>query len=69
MANGHFGTLSKHYFTLKEAAAYIGVHQKTFYRWTKRPRKDRPPLVKISRHCVRVPVEEFTDWLKNKTES
>jgi excisionase family DNA binding protein len=69
MANGHLGGASKHYLTLKEAAAYLRVDRKTFHRWTKGPRKDRPPIIKISRNCIRIPIEEFTNWIKSKQEN
>ena len=69
MANGQLGSVSKHYFTLKEAAAYIGVNRKTFYRWVHGPRKDRPPIVNISANCKRVPIERFMTWIANRTEN
>ena len=69
MANGPNGGISKQFFTLKEAAAYVGINTKTFYRWTKRSRKDRPPIIKLSPNCVRVPVEDFIKWINSRMEN
>lgn len=66
MASAHQG--SKAFFTIKEAASHVGVNRKTFYRWTKRPKKNRPPIVRISDNCIRVPIEEFKSWLNSKME-
>ena len=69
VSNAPNGGTSKQFFTLKEAAAYVGVTRKTLYLWTKRPRKDRPPIIKLSPNCVRVPVEDFIKWINSKMEN
>jgi len=62
------GSLSKPFFTIKEAAAYIGISDKTFRRYLKRsPEKGGPPRRRITSQCVRIPTEEFVGWLNTKT--
>jgi excisionase family DNA binding protein len=62
------GTVSKYFFTPKEAAAYIGVDRKTFYNWLKKPStKNGPPKRRLGKHCTRIPIEEFIEWV-NKTK-
>ena len=57
------GSLSEHFFTMKEAAAYIGVTRKTFQRYMKKPEtKGGPPRRRFGRQCVRIPIEQFLRW-------
>jgi excisionase family DNA binding protein len=53
---------SRHWFTAKEAADYIGVHPDTLYRYT-RQRKDKPPFRRFRNSGpYRFPREEFIQW-------
>jgi Fic family protein len=64
------GALSNHFFTIKEAAAYIGISHKTFRRYLKKPfEKGGPPRRRITRQCVRIPIEAFIEWANPKTGS
>jgi len=61
------GSLSNHFFTIKEAAAYIGVSRKTFQRYLKKPTaKGGPPRRRITAQCVRIPIEQFIAWANPK---
>lgn len=61
------GSLSKPFFTIKEAAAYIGISDKTFRRYLKRsPEKGGPPRRRITSQCVRIPTEQFVAWIETK---
>ena len=62
------GSLAKPFFTIKEAAAYIGISAKTFRRYLKRsPEKGGPPRRRITSQCVRIPTDQFVDWINTKT--
>ena len=62
------GALSAHFFTIKEAAAYIGISHKTFRRYLKKPfEKGGPPRRRITKQCVRIPIEQFIEWANPKT--
>lgn len=64
------GTLSDHFYTIKEAAAYLGVCDKTFRRYLKKPfEKGGPPRRRITAQCVRIPIEPFIEWANPKTGS
>jgi hypothetical protein len=64
------GALSNHFFTIKEAAAYIGISDKTFRRYLKKPfEKGGPPRRRITKQCVRIPIEQFIAWANPKTGS
>ncbi len=57
------GAISKVFFTSKEAAAYIGVTRKTFYRHLKKPpTKGGPPRRRFGKNCIRIPIELFVKW-------
>jgi predicted DNA-binding transcriptional regulator AlpA len=62
------GSLSKPFFTIKEAASYLGISDKTFRRYLKRaPEKGGPPRRRITSQCVRIPVEQFVSWIETKS--
>lgn len=71
MAARNGGSTSKYFFTLKEAAAYIGVNPKTFYRYMKRaPNKGGPPRVRFGKGTYwRIPIDKFNIWINERTES
>jgi len=61
------GNLAKPFFTIKEAADYIGVSYKTFGRYLKRsPDKGGPPRRRITSQCIRIPTEQFVAWIETK---
>lgn len=58
----------RQFLAAKEAAAIIGIHVQTLYRWTRHPdKKRRPPMRRFGRQCLRFPVDEFMEWQKNAT--
>ena len=70
MAEPVSGSLSKHFLTIKEAAAYIGVTRKTFQRYLKKPvAKGGPPRRRITSQCVRIPLDAFLEWANPKIGS
>jgi excisionase family DNA binding protein len=54
---------SNHWFTAKQAAAYIGVHVETLYLYVRRKR-NRPPVRRFGgeRSPYRFPKEDFIEW-------
>lgn len=55
---------SRHWFTAKEAADYIGVHITTLYSYT-RLRKNKPPYVKLGNdRRYRFPKDQFLEWAR-----
>lgn len=48
-----------HFFTPKEAAAYIGINPRTFYPWLRK--KGGPPVRRFGR-IIRIPKEKFIKW-------
>jgi excisionase family DNA binding protein len=64
MKNGR----DRNWFTLKEAAAYIGVHRDTIYNYIKR-KKNRPPFKRFTDHGpYRFPKEQFIEWADGPTK-
>jgi excisionase family DNA binding protein len=53
---------SRHWFTAKEAADYIGVHLETLYRYVRRKR-NRPPFNRFTDGGpYRFPKDKFIEW-------
>jgi len=55
------------FFTVKEAAAYIGIAQKSFYRYFNRPvSKGGVPRQKFpGSHLWKIPKDAFIKWANN----
>ena len=71
MQNGHDSTPTQssrsEYFTVKDAANYLGISHMTFYRWLYEP--NGPPFLKICvkkniRPLIRIPKKKFFNWIK-----
>ena len=52
--------------TIKEAAAIVRVTPFTFWQWIKRRKKNRPPHVRVGPTLIRIPADEFREWIKGK---
>jgi hypothetical protein len=64
----------KNFWTVKDAARYLGVSVETIYGWVSPESKSRPakipgPLPPIyrfgKRHAIRIPIKEFLVWVEN----
>ena len=63
MKNGNDSRSSKHFITIKEAAAYVGVNENTFYQWAQKPpSKGGPPVRRFGKNCLRLPRDQFLHW-------
>ena len=64
MQNEH----SRHWFTAKEAADYLGVNLMTLYRYVRRKR-NRPPFHRITDGSpYRFPKDKFIEWADGPTK-
>jgi hypothetical protein len=72
MQNGHDLTSTQsnrsEYFTVKDAANYLGISHFTLYRLLHEP--DGPPFLKIEtqkklRPLIRIPKKKFFNWIKS----
>ena len=51
------------FYTIKEAAAILGVSRTTIYGYTrKRGHKNALPIRRFGRNCIRIPKEQFHKW-------
>ncbi|MCM8758452.1 MAG: helix-turn-helix domain-containing protein [Candidatus Omnitrophica bacterium] len=59
------GTFTKRLLTIKEAAEYLGVSQKTLYKWVS---QRKIPCVKLSRKLLRFDVGCLDKIIEEKTQ-
>jgi excisionase family DNA binding protein len=57
--------ISTEFYTLKEAAALVGVHYTTFWNWLKRKNKNSPPFRRFG-GVIRIPKREFHRYLNGE---
>lgn len=63
------GPRQRNFLTIKEAAAYVGVCENTFYLWAKKsPKRGGPPVRRLG-GILRLPREQFIKWANGETES
>lgn len=55
--------MEKMYFSVKEAAAYIGVSVHSMYAICK---SEGFPVVCLSERRMRIPVDKFREWIESK---
>lgn len=61
MALQENGRTSDNFWTPKEAAAYIKVNLRTFYKWL-RNKKKKVPCRRFGPNCIRIPKDKFIKW-------
>jgi excisionase family DNA binding protein len=54
------------FITIKEAAAVIGVHPVTMWRWIKGRHRNCPPYRRLGRRMIRIPRDEFDRWIEGE---
>ncbi len=52
---------SSPFFTPKEAAAYLGINLRTFYKWLGQKKKG-VPCRRLGPNCIRIPRAKFIKW-------
>jgi excisionase family DNA binding protein len=62
--NRTFTGVTRAFYSLKEAAAMIGVHPDTVRKWLKKKQKNRPPARKIGPQRIGFPRAKFHQWLE-----
>lgn len=56
---------SSNFFTPKEAAAYVGINLRTFYKWL-RIKKKGVPCRRLGPNCIRIPKAKFIKWAETE---
>jgi excisionase family DNA binding protein len=54
------------FMSIKEAAAIIGVYPHTLWRWIRGRHRNCPPHLRVGRRLIRIPRDQFKEWLKEK---
>ena len=61
-ANG----ISPQFYTIKEAAAMIGIHPWTLWDWIKNKKRNAPPFRRFGPTTIRIPKEKFHEYLNGE---
>jgi hypothetical protein len=63
------GPNGQQFLVAKEAAGIARVHVQTLYRWLRHPdKKQRPPVRRFSRNCLRFPADKFMEWKRERDQ-
>jgi predicted DNA-binding transcriptional regulator AlpA len=59
---------SDHLWTIKQAAAYLGVAVATVYQWVSQGKRSADPIptIHLSTRCLRFPINKLKAWANRR---